>query len=159
MRNRFKGVPEAVYGSGDGNYKSEGERRIAGFLNRLGIPFEYEKPLAVVDAGKTKIWYPDFTLVDYGSILVEYFGIGGSEDYERRAQQKLKVYEANRLDVIPVYPQDFTRDWKGYLLSSVYGILEKRIEDFFEVMRGRVAEEARGRSANREEGRVRSRGR
>ena len=145
MRNRFKELPEAVYGSGDGNYKSEGERRIAGFLEAAGIPFEYERPLAVVDAGKTKIWYPDFTLVDYGSILVEYFGVGGSEDYERRAQQKLKVYEANRLDVIPIYPQDFKRDWKGQVMSTMYGILERRIQDFFEVFKGSKAEKAGGR--------------
>jgi hypothetical protein len=125
-------------------YKSEGERRIAGFLEAVAIPFEYEKPLAVVDAGKTKIWYPDFTLVDYGSILVEYFGVGGSEDYERRAQQKLKVYEANCLDVIPVYPQDFKGDWKGNLMVGIYATLERRIQDFFEVFKGKKVEKVRG---------------
>jgi hypothetical protein len=118
-------------------YKSEGERRIAGFLEAVGVAFEYEKPLAVVDEGKTKIWYPDFTLVDYGTIVVEYFGVNGSEDYARRAMDKLKVYKANRLDVIPIYPQDFNRDWKGQLTSNIYGILERRIQDFFEVFKGR----------------------
>jgi len=43
------------------------------------VGFEYEKPVAA-DEGKTKIWYPDFTLVDYGGILVEHFGVNGSED-------------------------------------------------------------------------------
>ena len=138
--------PKAASSSGrrTNAYKSEGERRIAGFLEQLGIPFEYEKPLAVVDAGKTKIWYPDFTLVDYGMILVEYFGVGGSEDYERRTRQKLGVYEANRIDVIPVYPQDFKRDWKGRLMADTYGILERRIQDFFEVFRGRSVEKVGG---------------
>jgi hypothetical protein len=144
MGNRYTGLHEAVYGSGNGSYKSEGERRIASYLEAVGIPFQYEKPLAVVDAGKTKIWYPDFTLFDYGSILVEYFGIGGSEDYERRARQKLKVYETNRLDVIPIYPQDFKGDWKGHLMAGIYGTLEKRIQDFFEVFRGSKVEKVGG---------------
>lgn len=111
----------------------------------MGIGFEYEKPVAVVDDGKTKIWYPDFTLVDYGMILVEYFGVDGSEDYRRRSLQKLKVYEANSFDVIRVYPRDFEKDWKGHLLSSMYGILERRIQDFFEVFKGRKVEKAGGR--------------
>jgi len=132
-------LEEGAYG-----YRSEGERRVAGFLEQLGIPFEYEKPLAVVDRGKTKIWYPDFTLVDYGNILVEYFGVNGSEDYRRRTQHKLDVYEANGLDVIPVYPQDFKKDWKSNLMSNIYGILERRIQDFFAACRWRSEEESAG---------------
>jgi len=127
------------------DYKSEGERRIASFLGQLEIPFQYEKPLAVVDKDKTKIWYPDFTLTDYGMVLVEYFGVNGSEDYRRRTLHKMKVYEANGLDVIPVYPQDFKKDWKGQLMSGIYGILERRIEDFFEVLKGGAVEEERRR--------------
>lgn len=125
-------------------YKSEGERRIASFLDQLEIPFEYEKPVAVVDQGKTKIWYPDFTLTDYGMILVEYFGVNGSEDYQRRTSHKMRVYEANELDVIPIYPQDFESDCKAHLMSSIYGVLERRIEDFFEACRWR-SEEKDGR--------------
>lgn len=125
-------------------YKSEGESRIASLLDQLGIPFEYEKPLAVVHAGKTKIWYPNFTLTGYGMILVEYFGVNGSEDYERRTRQKLRVYEANGLDVIPVYPQDFKRDWKERLMADIYGTLERRIQDFSEAFSGHATEEIVG---------------
>ena len=144
MRNRFSRLAEPAHSPVDGNYRSEGERRIASFFEHAEIPFEYEKPVAVVDAGKTKIWYPDFTLVDYGSILVEYFGVNGSEDYRRRSLQKLRVYEANRLDVLPVYPQDFKADWKGCLMADIYATLEKRIQDFFEVFKGRKAEKVVG---------------
>jgi uncharacterized protein YihD (DUF1040 family) len=144
MRNRFEALFEPISYLGDTNLKSEGERRIASFLEQLGIGFEYEKPLAVMDDGKTKIWYPDFTLTDYGMILVEYFGVNGSEDYRRRSLQKLKVYEANSFDVIPIYPRDFEKDWKGHLLSSINGILERRIQDFFEVFKGRKVEKVGG---------------
>ena len=51
------------------NYKSDGERRIADFLNKKNIPFTYEKPLAVVDDRKTRIFYPDFSLHDFNTII------------------------------------------------------------------------------------------
>jgi len=43
-------------------YKSYMERQIGDLFEKHNIPFIYEKPTAVVDYGKTKIWYPDFTL-------------------------------------------------------------------------------------------------
>ena len=39
-------------------YRSDGERKIGEYLKDRGIDFTYEKPVAVVDSGKTKIWYP-----------------------------------------------------------------------------------------------------
>ena len=46
-------------------YKSTGEFEIAKLLGKLDVNFEYEFPIAVVDGGKTKIWYPDFYLKEY----------------------------------------------------------------------------------------------
>lgn len=40
------------------NYRSQGERRIGAYLTYHGLDFTYERPVAVVDGGKTKIWYP-----------------------------------------------------------------------------------------------------
>jgi hypothetical protein len=39
-------------------FRSWGETQIARCLNRYGIRYLYEHPLAVVDEGKTKIWHP-----------------------------------------------------------------------------------------------------
>jgi hypothetical protein len=116
-------------------YRSEGERRIAQFLESSQIAFEYEKPLAILDGGKTRIWYPDFTLVDAGMILVEYFGVNGSNDYDKGVQRKLEAYQANSLDVIAMFARDFDRDWKGELLGKIYNILRRRMDLFFEAFR------------------------
>jgi len=42
------------------SYKSWGEEQIARLLDRYGTSYQYEYPVAVVDRGKTRIWYPDF---------------------------------------------------------------------------------------------------
>jgi len=109
-------------------YKSRAERDIAHLLDQYNIPFIYEKPTAVVDSGKTRLWYPDFTL-SYG-ILVEYFGVNGNQGYRDRTKHKLKVYEENQFDVIPLYPKDMGRRWERSLLSRIDGTLERRLTDY-----------------------------
>ena len=104
-------------------YKSAGERRIANFLEAKKIAFTYEKPLAVEDDGKTRLFHPDFYLHDFNTII-EYFGINGSPDYEARTNRKIEIYQENHVPFIPVYPQDFTGNWQGNILGS----LRSRIE-------------------------------
>ena len=109
-------------------YKSRPERQIAGLLDRHGLPFIYEKPIAVMDDGKLRTWYPDFSL-QYG-ILIEYFGINGDLGYQERTRHKLKVYEENQFDVIPVYPPDMAGAWEPVLLGRIDVTLEKRLSDY-----------------------------
>jgi len=105
-------------------YKSAGERRIAEFLTRRNIAFTYEKPLAVVNEGQVRIFYPDYTLHDLGTII-EYFGINGNpDDYIARTNRKIDAYQKNHVPFIPVYPQDFTGNWQENILKS----LQSRIE-------------------------------
>jgi len=99
-------------------YKSAGERRIAKFLEANSIAFTYEKPLAVVDCGKTKIFHPDFSLHDFNTII-EYFGINGSPDYNTRTNRKIDIYQKNHIPFIPVYPQDFAGNWQEYILNTL----------------------------------------
>ena len=73
-------------------FKSKGEREIAGFLERQQIAYQYEYPLAVVDRGKTKIWYPDFKLPEYG-VIMEYFGMNGDSSYDQQMAHKMKAYQ------------------------------------------------------------------
>ncbi len=75
-------------------YRSKAEIQIARLLDREGIAFRYEHPLAVVDRDKTKIWYPDFSLSDYG-MIIEYFGMNGDPEYRKRAEHKMQVYRQN----------------------------------------------------------------
>ena len=87
-------------------YKSRGESAIASYLDQQHIDFTYEKPIAVVDSGKTKIWYPDFHLDNY-HILIEYLGMNRNPNNARLNEHKRKVYRQNRIDVVEIYPEDF----------------------------------------------------
>ena len=51
------------------NFKSKGEIEIAELLEKSGIEYRYEQPLAVVDRGKVRTLYPDFYLPEYGIII------------------------------------------------------------------------------------------
>lgn len=107
-------------------YKSRVERQIGDFLAERQIPFIYEKPTAVVDNGLTKIWYPDFSL-QYG-MIIEYFGITGQQDYINRTKHKLRVYQQNQFDIIPLYPPDIIPGWQNELVDRIGYTLENRLK-------------------------------
>ena len=109
-------------------YKSRPEHQIAGLLDKYGLPFIYEKPTAVMDGGKTRLWYPDFTLA-YGP-LIEYFGIVGKPDYDQRTKHKLAVYRQNQIQVLPLYPRDLSGAWQDGLLGRIDHALERRLEHY-----------------------------
>ena len=109
-------------------YKSDAERRIGGLLDQYGLPFIYEKPTAVMDAGQLRIWYPDFTLA-YGPVL-EYFGVNGDMAYAQRTQHKLRVYHQNQIPVLPLYPRDLLGQWQGRLLSRIDHGLQSRLKEY-----------------------------
>jgi len=71
--------------------KSRGELQIARLLERNGIAYQYEYPLAVVDRGRVRLWYPDFRLPEYG-LIIEYFGVNGDPGYDQRIRHKIETY-------------------------------------------------------------------
>ena len=98
---------------------SVGEKLIAQFLTQYNIPFEFEKPVAVYDGGKTKLWHPDFTLHQHGNVIIEYFGLSGkSADYDNSIEHKLGVYDNMNMKVVSIFPNELNR-----------GIYRKRIMD------------------------------
>jgi hypothetical protein len=109
-------------------YRSHAEGLVGDLLDRYGLPFVYEKPTAVLDNGQVRIWYPDFTLA-YGPII-EYFGMYGNADYDRRTEHKLKVYRQNQFDVVPVYSRDLNRGWEDRLLRRIDDTLESRLGQY-----------------------------
>ena len=113
---------------GNPQYKSRTEREIGQLLTSRRIPFVYEKPTAVIDDGKFRVYYPDFNL-QYG-LLIEYFGVNGERDYIERTRHKLKVYQENQLDTIPLYPQDIIPGWQEHLLDRIGTALETRVREF-----------------------------
>ena len=108
IKHRFKGT----------TYKSTGEEEIAKFLTKMGIVFEYEFPIAVVDDDdKTKIWYPDFYLKEY-QIVIEYFGMyAHNEGYRLNAEFKKKTFKNCGVQFVPIYK--LNEGWEEYLLNTI----------------------------------------
>jgi hypothetical protein len=110
-------------------FKSEGETQVARLLDRFGISYLYEHPLAVVDRGKVRIWYPDFQLVGYG-ILIEYCGRTGDPAYTAGVRRKQAVYQANGLTGIMLTPEALRGDWPGKILGRIEETLAERLYRF-----------------------------
>ncbi len=109
-------------------YKSRPERMIAHLFHSHSIPFIYEKPTAVRDSGKTKIWYPDFTLSS--GLIIEYSGMEHDRDYQRRMNHKIRVYRQNQFEVIVLSPKTMTRWWRLNLMDTIAVRLRKHHQDF-----------------------------
>lgn len=110
-------------------YKSYGERQIAAVLDQYGVPYEYERPLLVIDRNRERIWYPDYWLPD-ASVAVEYFGLASQPEYDRMTDHKTRVYADNGIAMVPVRREHLGRDLPGYLIGGIERILQNRYERF-----------------------------
>jgi hypothetical protein len=68
--------------------------------------------------GKPRIWYPDFYLPEFG-IYIEYFGLSGRQSYDRGVKRKDSTYSTIGLDVIPIYPWNFSQNWKAHIMNEI----------------------------------------
>jgi hypothetical protein len=110
-------------------YRSRGEEQIARLLNRHGIAYKHEHPTAVVDHGKTKIWYPDFYLPEYG-VIIEYFGMNDDPGYRKRAEHKMQVYRETGIEGVFLTEESLRGDWPARITRQIEGILEERTDRF-----------------------------
>jgi hypothetical protein len=110
-------------------FRSQGETQIARCLARAGIDYRYEHPLAVVDDGRVKIWYPDFQFTRYG-IIMEYCGLTEDPAYRNGMKKKQEVYQANGLTALIFTPDLFKGDWPNRLLNCIEHTLTDRVKDF-----------------------------
>ena len=111
-------------------YKSWGEEQIARLLEKNNIAYQYEYPLAVLDRGKARIWYPDFRLPEQG-LIIEYFGMNGNSDYDRQKQHKLDVYKQSGIDGLFLTRDSFRGDWPTKIISQLEDILKDRLGRFY----------------------------
>jgi len=111
------------------NYKSQSERRIAGFLTKHSIPFIYEDIISFIEDGKYNIFYPSFRLPS--GLLIEYFGRDRHTDSGEQPQCKLELYIRNYICVIPFYSADFQGKWERKLLQKIKSVsLYQCIRDY-----------------------------
>jgi len=111
-------------------YRSRGEVQIARLLERNGIAYKYEHPVAVIDRGKTKIWHPDFYLPEY-AMIIEYFGINGNRDYDERTEFKKKVYGENGIEGLFLTEQSLKGDWPTKIMGQIEDTLKDRLDRFY----------------------------
>ena len=110
----------------DSGFKSEGERRIAYFLDENAIRYQYEAGVLVhADNHKPRIWYPDFHLPEFGA-YIEYYGLKGQRSYDNGIKRKETAYSRMGLDVIPVYPWSFSENWQGYIMKELKQSVTRR---------------------------------
>jgi hypothetical protein len=112
------------------SYKSWGEEQIARLLQREKIRYRYEYPLAVIDRGKVRIWYPDFQLVGYG-MIIEYFGLNGNLQYNERTRHKQEVYKANGIEGLFLNEKSLKGNWPQYIVGQIEGVLKDRLNRFY----------------------------
>jgi len=111
------------------NFKSQGERRIAYFLENNSIRYQYEAGVLVNSSyNKPRIWYPDFYLPEFGS-YIEYYGLAGKKNYDRGIKTKEAIYSKMGFDVIPVYPWMFTEKWQGYIMKELERVTSQRYKN------------------------------
>lgn len=107
-------------------FRSWGEAQIGRMFTYHGIDYLYEHPLAVVDRGMTRIWYPDFQLPGYG-LLLEYVGRPAEPECAARMAHKQVVYRTNGLAALMITPAWFRGDWPGRILGEIEGVLADRL--------------------------------
>mgnify|MGYP001557092685 CR=1 FL=1 len=109
-------------------FKSNGERRIAGFLEENQIDYKYEQGVLVQTREKLqRIYYPDFYLTEF-NMYIEYYGMAGNPDYDNGIRIKESAYALTGLDVIAIYPKNFRTDWKGHIIKEI----ETKIQSEYE---------------------------
>ncbi len=92
--------------------KSHVERDIDNYLFRNNIPHAYE-PTYDVDGNPEHEFRPDFYLPNYlgqgKEVYIEYFGMKGTKDGDRKINYKMPIYQRDKVTLICLYPQDDNR--------------------------------------------------
>jgi len=108
-----------INGKQQPDLKSEGERKIAYFLEENSIKYNYESGVLVNSyKDKLRIWYPDFYLPEFKT-HIEYYGLAGNQNYDRGIKTKETMYSKIGLDVISVYPWMFKENWQGHIMKEL----------------------------------------
>ena len=113
----------------ENDYKSQGEEQIARLLDKNNIEYQYEYPLAIVDHGKTRIWYPDFRLPEHG-IIIEYFGMNGDPNYDKQTRHKIQTYKKEGIEGLFLTSDSFRGDWPEKIMGRIRNINENRLKKF-----------------------------
>ena len=92
-----------------------------------GLSFsKYEYPLAIIDRGQVRIWYPDFKLPEYG-MIIEYFGMNGNSQYNDQMAHKMKVYKEAGIDGIYLVESSMQGPWQEMVTERIEQVQEGKL--------------------------------
>ena len=103
----YDGAPQIFTEKGE-RVRSKSEMIIADLLLKEGVPYRYEYPITICEAAAgvnsesrvntTKIYYPDFTVLNVRQrreMYWEHFGMMDDHEYMEKALKKIQIYEQN----------------------------------------------------------------
>jgi hypothetical protein len=101
-------------------FRSRGEEKVAGMLDRYHIPFVYEMPTIIFDRNRHHVWRPDFTLPEHNYLILEYAGMMDIPDYAKGIEHKRRAFRRNHKPAVFIYPHQIrARDWERKLYERI----------------------------------------
>ena len=118
----------------DGTYvKSSPEKVIANFLFEHDIGYTYERKFPWNNGS----YHPDFTIGHNRGVIIEYFGLEGTPDYDARSEQKRDYWRNERKWKLLEFSPD---DLRSNGVEGFYTLLKQELEDC-EIPCNRLSEE------------------
>ena len=109
-------------------FESAGEKKVADFLKKKGLDFDYQKPIIVRHDDKVSIWYPDFYLNDF-NIVIEYFGMVEKFSYVKSMKYKQAIFHKEKINFISIYPEMLQHeDFEDVLWEKIRNIIHHKVE-------------------------------
>ena len=92
------------YRTQDGHrVRSKAEAMIDDYLYGKGIVHAYERKLPIEE-----VVYPDFYIPN-GNVYIEFWGLEGNADYDKRKKEKIEIYAQNQFNLIELTDKDIER--------------------------------------------------
>lgn len=105
------------------------EKKVARYLNELGLWWIYESPVFVYDEkDRPRVWTPDFYVPKIG-MHIEVCG-SRNFDYDYRD----KIYKRNGIHVMFVHSYKESGKWKKFLVKRIMEIEEERHSEIMSML-------------------------
>lgn len=107
------------------------EKKVAAYLKEVGVRWEYEKPLFLIDQfNKPRIYVPDFFLPELNTYLEV---IGSKVNFDKKHRYQKQAYEKNDIQII--YVKTYESGWDAKLSDDIYEYLHKMTKNLLEALR------------------------
>ena len=119
MKNEKEGyVLESMLTGLEPRYESKQELQIARMLDQYGLPFFYKQPTIVLnqESSKNEVWYPTFTLPQYGCSIIDYI----DNPAEKTLLERIGIYRYNQIPAVVLGPKNLDEpNWQQTLYEKL----------------------------------------